>query len=218
MAKPKTYTLDCSDEYDQELSEAAVTLWITRYPAYTFAYHLNNLFELNLEYSDPIVVDIDGQEATVQAFIYQDTTRQLNYVLIENHTLDINDMGQRDFSQYDKTLIISGFEALQRMEEIRNELTNRTPLYSDDTQREREAQRLEIMDNGIIESAGIDFSDTDNPVIDSLMLPKNNKRALQLQKFLATQTDFLRNILYAIDNRIPDFEDGDIEYSIIHRE
>jgi len=211
----KTLILDCTDEYTEELSTSAVTMWITRYPVYTFAYHLNELFDIELEYNEPLKVTIDGQESTLPLYLYQDTIHMLNYILIENISLDINSQGQRAFSRYDKTLIINGFDPEIRMEQIRTELTSRTPFDSSIPDMGREARRLDIMDNGIIESACIDFSDPDHPVTDAITLPQSGKRVQRLQQYLTDQTKFMRDVLMAADYLLHEFEDVNADYNPI---
>lgn len=214
MAK-KMLILDCTDEYTEELSTSAVTMWITRYPVYTFAYHLNELFDIELEYNEPLKVTIDGQESTLPLYLYQDTIHMLNYILIENISFDSNTLGQRAFSRYDKTLIINGIEPEVRMEQIRTELTSRHPLNGGLPDMGREARRIEIMDNGIIESACIDFSDPDHPVTDAISLPQSGKRVQRLQQYLTDQTKFMRDVLMAADYLLHEFEDVNADYSTL---
>ncbi len=207
------YTLDIGNEYDEELSTSAVTLWTTNYPAYTFAYHLNELFDLKLSYDEPLEIIVDGREATLPLYLYQDAIHKLNYILVENSTLDINAQGQRSFSQYDKTLIINGFEAKERMEQLRADLTDRNREKQDLFDMRREARRIEIMDNGIIESASMDFSDPGNPILDTLVQPQSGKKSHRLQRYLNNQTQFIRDVFMAVDYRLSYFEDIDSHYS-----
>ena len=76
---------DYNEYFDSLFSMTSVTMWSTRYPAFTFAFYLNQLYGLELERRDDIVVTNAKKEIPCSVFSYQRNVDQLVFFLIENN-------------------------------------------------------------------------------------------------------------------------------------
>lgn len=205
MAKQTKYSLSVEDvysHYDEMLETTAMLAWNTSYSAYTFAFHLNQLYGLELQRRDDICLSTLKEEIQCSVYSYDDMVNHLSFYLIENGLSSRQQV--QELSYFDKTLLIHGPESFDRAQQIYDDLNAPERVETDLIAMQREALRLSFVNSGIVESESFDFSDPDEPR--SSMIAPNTTPNKKQQAFLDFQMKYIQGIFVELDDILVDFD------------
>ncbi len=202
MSRNKKFTLtteEILDPIDEMLESTSVLMWNTSYADYTFAFYLNQLYDMNLERRDQIFLSVSGKEVECSVFSQIDCENHLTYFLVESTQASRQKI--RQLSYFDKFLLIQGDFAHERMEQIYND-SNKTPQeVIDIVSMQRESLRQTFITSGIIQSACMEFSDEELPSTTITSNPTKSQR-----DFLLFQKEFIQSLLVQLDDLIGEYE------------
>lgn len=184
------------------LETTAILAWNTSYSAYTFAFHLNQLFGLELQRHDDIRLSTLKEEIQCSVYTYDDLVNHLSFYLIENGLASRQQV--RELSYFDKMLLIHGAEAFDRAQQIYDDLNAPERTGLDLIAMQRESLRMSFVSSGIVESVSFDFSDPDEPR--SSMIAANATPNKKQQAFLDYQKKYIQGIFVELDDMLEDFE------------
>lgn len=202
MAKKERLDFDYEDFFNEKLENIAVLMWNTRHPAFTFAFYLNQLYNLNLERRDDIASP-NGDESRCTLYSWQSNVDQQAYFLIEQ-PIDTANAGGTFF---DKILLIVGAEVFDTARRIYDETSQTIGIADSPTTPERDEMLRTFVETGIFESALFDFSDPDRP--ETTYFPSAARNAALQKKqdrFLKEQRDLISDLIIVLDPLLPDFE------------
>jgi hypothetical protein len=205
LAKQTKYSLSVEDvysHYDEMLETTAMLAWNTSYSAYTFAFHLNQLYGLELQRRDDICLSTLKEEIQCSVYSYDDMVNHLSFYLIENGLSSRQQV--QELSYFDKTLLIHGPESFDRAQQIYDDLNAPERTETDLIAMQREALRLSFVNSGIVESESFDFSDPDEPR--SSMIAPNTTPNKKQQAFLDFQMKYIQGIFVELDDILVDFD------------
>ncbi|MBP5327810.1 MAG: hypothetical protein J6Y98_07870 [Bacteroidales bacterium] len=201
MAKQEKFAFDYEEYLNEIFETTAILSWSTHYPAFTFAFYLNQLYNTQLERQDDIF--LEQKEGQMKCIVYfgKDTIKHIAYILVDNSD---NMMSPKKDKIFDKTLLIKGPDAFEIAQNIYDDLNAMAPtdVYLDNS----ETMRRLFLDSGILESALFDFSKPDDPKSTYFSDTQNEKTLRKRQKFMKEQRIFFSDILLAVDSLLPDFE------------
>lgn len=201
MPKQEKLKFDYEEYFNDKLETTAILMWSTHYQTFTFAFYLNQLYNIKLERRDSITLERKSGNYDCSVYSCQSNADQQAFFLIENpkETTAPN--------IFDKTLLIIGPDAHDFAEHIYNDLEATTVNNNDYITMERDEMRRTFVESGIFESAMFDFSDPDYPETTYFTDAKGNA-ALQKkrQRFLKEQREFVSDLIFALDPLLPDYE------------
>ena len=197
MARQEKLKFDYEEYFNEKLENTAVLMWSTHHQAFTFAFYLNQLYNLNLERRDDI--EADGG-TTYPLYSCQSNVDQLAFFLIERPGA-----ATLQGAYFDKMLLIMGADAFDTAQHIYDETSQSGSKLL--TTPERDEILGSFVETGIFESALFDFSDPDRPET-TYFQTTNGNAALQKKRarFLKEQREIVSDIILALDSLLPDYE------------
>ena len=202
---------DYSEYFESLFSMTSVTMWSTRYPAFTFAFYLNQLYGLELERRDDIVVSNAKKEIPCSVFSYQRNVDQLVFFLIENDPNSTQEIKQ--LSYFDKILLIMGPDAEKYSMNIYNDIMKPKPNSMNIAEIEREQLCKSFIENGIVEMGVFDFTDANDIRTNYFSSPATNETTKKKRlKFLQFYREYMTDLFVGLDELIPNFEDDKVDY------
>lgn len=203
---PKNDIIFGYDDYFNDLFERmSVIMWNTRYSVHTFAFYLNQLYNLRLERREDITLVSSKEPISCSVFSCCDNVDKSAVFLIENKKTPLTSQ-PREFSYFDKTLLVIAPDAAEKTDAIYNDI-NRPPSSPADIYSAcKEELRTSFIDNGIVESVIFDFSDPDNPVCSWFQPTDYKALSKQRQKFILFHKNHTIDLLVGLDKLLPDFE------------
>lgn len=202
MNRQEKLKFDYEEYFDGLFESTSILMWSTRYAAFTFAFYLNHLYEMNLEKRDDIIIEINGEPHSCPVYHRQDNVSHQTYILVDNTWGDT----KKRTVFFDKILLIIGADPGELAERILGDTTlasSSTGLLAN----ERDAMIESFVNSGILESALFDFSDSDNPRTSYFPSTAVKESVLKKQnQFLKVHRTFVADLLLALDSLLPDFE------------
>ncbi|MBP5190829.1 MAG: hypothetical protein J6031_07955 [Bacteroidales bacterium] len=196
MAKQEKFIFDYEGYFDEKLENTAILMWSTHHPAFTFAFYLNQLYNLNLERQD----DITSEGGNNKLYSYQSDADHHAFFLIEQPT-------QGSSAIFDKILLVMGADAFETAQYIYDETSKSVGQSHTTSPSERDTILQSFIENGIFESALFNFSDPDKP--ETTYFPNNTANAALQKKrarFLKEQREKVSDLIMALDPLLPNFD------------
>jgi len=216
MAKVNIFTELSLEYYDQLLCDASVVMWRTTHQPFTFAFYFNELYQLNLQRQEDIELTIKDKTVAFPVYGGREDINQMAFFLIENDPSTMS--GDAQFSYFDKIMLFIGPDAAVRAGQIVDDLERPRPECDNCFVSQREDRRIGFVEKGIVETALFDFSDPDFPTTTyfSLAAPGTTLRKKQ-KSYLDGQRKFVVNLLVALDDRMPNFEDDVCNFELTRK-
>jgi hypothetical protein len=201
MAKQEKLSFDYEEYLDELFETTAILTWSTHYPPFTFVFYLNQLYNMQLERQEDIILEQKSGQMKCTVYYGQDNIKHIAYILVDNSN---NPTGASRESIFDKTLLIKGPDAHHIARNIYDDINEERAIgeYADNN----EALLGMFVDSGILESAMFDFSDREEPKSTYFGDTQNEKMLRKQQRFMKEQRIFFSDILLAVDSLLPDFE------------
>ena len=201
MPKQEKLKFDFEEYFNEKLESTAILMWSTHYQTFTFAFYLNQLYNIKLERLDNITIERKSGNYNCSIYSYRSNVNQLAFFLIENP----NDNKVPNI--FDKTLLIIGPDAKDLAERIYKDMVHKHITKSNYIDSEREEMRHTFVEVGIFDSAMFNFSDPDYPETTYFANTTGNATLQKKrQRFLKEQREYVTDLIFAIDPLLPDYE------------
>ena len=205
MAKQEKLEFDYEGYFNGILEDTAILMWSTHHAAYTFAFYLNRLYNLNLERKENVTFKRKSGDISCPIYCRKDTVKRHTYILIDNS--GVQPETKKSITFFDKTLLIMGDEAHNIARRIHDETGAADESGSIIEDPYRDEMLKTFVNSGILESALFDFSNPDAPYTTYFPdTPGNETLQKKRQKFLKEQREFIIDLIIAIDSLLPDYE------------
>lgn len=204
MAKQEKLDFDYEEYFNEQFETTAVLMWNTHHAPFTFASYFNKLYNKQLERKDNITIHRKSGELICSVYLYQSNIKHMVFILIDSG----NYKSPSHF--FDKTMLIVGEGAYEEASAIYRDMNKNPENYDDYMMQEREDMRQRFLNSGVLESAMFDFSNPDYP--NTTYFPKQKLSAAmekKRQRFLKEQREFVIDLLMAVDELLPDFDQID---------
>ena len=188
---------DYEEYFNMMFKTASVLMWSSHIESYTFAFYLNQLYNLGLERCDNIEVGIGkSSSAECKLYSYVSNVKHMGYFLIDNGF-------DGKVNIFDKALLFYGHDARSEAEHMFGEMDAARVSDGED----RHAVMLQqFKDSGILESAVFDFSDPSNLWTSYFPRSASQQQLKIKQRFLKDQRTYACNLLLSLDAMLPDFD------------
>lgn len=201
MAKQEKLDWDYEEYFDEIFETTGVVMWNTHIPSFTFAFFLNELYQLKLQRQE--CVSLKKKKATTKCIVYSyvDAVMHTTYFFIENGQSTPG--AERANAYFDKVLLVMGPNGHETSRRIQHDLEPPSLFGNEDKSPEIKC----FVDSGILESAYFDYSDAEYP--QTSYFPQTNvNEALKKKQslFLKEQKDYLSDLILAVDHLIPNFD------------
>lgn len=205
MAKQEKLDFDYEEYFDSILETTAILMWSTRHEAYTFAFYLNQLYNMNLERRDNIKIERKSGDLNCSIFHHQSNLKRYTYILVDNG--NVQPTAKKNATFFDKTLFIMGEEARSTAQRIYDEIQTGDSTLGGFSDPDRDEMLKSFINSGILECALFDFSDPETPFT-SYFPETQASETLEKkrQKFLREQRLYITDLFLAIDSLLPDYE------------
>ena len=205
MAKQEKLDFNYEEYFDEMFEDTAVLMWTTHHRAFTFAFFLNQLYNLDLELRDNIVLQYKKKEIGCTVYSSQNDVDHMAYFLIDNSEASLPT--PKKTILFDKTLLIKGPGAQSKAEYIYSDLEQNSIADNNFVGQQRDELRNTFVNTGILESVLFDFSTPDEP--DTTYFPNSQgdtEKEKKRQRFLKEHREYVADLFMALDSMMPDFE------------
>ena len=205
MAKQEKLEFDYEEFFDETFERSSVLMWVTHLQAFTFAFYLNQIYNIRLERRENVVLHNKKGDLDCTVFSYQDNVSHIVYFLIDSR--NETPSGTKKTIIFDKTLLIIGPDARLKGEYIYKDLDEHRTNTDNYVNRQRDELRDTFVGSGIFESALFDFSDPDEPR--STYFPTsygNTEKEKKSLRFLKEHREYITDLFMALDSMMPDLD------------
>jgi hypothetical protein len=198
MARQERLKFDYEEYFNEKLEYTAVLMWNTHHQAFTFAFYLNQVYNLNLERRD----DIESGDGATLCPLYscQSDNNQIAFFLVDRPATT-----SMQSEYFDKIMLIVGADAFEIAQNIYNETSQSGEKLP--ASPEHEEILNSFVETGIFECAMFDFSDPDRP--ETTYFPTTNSNAALQKKrsrFMKEQRETVTDIILALESLLPEYD------------
>ena len=204
MAKQEILDYDFEEFFNETFERTSVLMFSTHHQAFTFAFYINQLYNMRLERRDDIVIHRKKGDVKYSVFYYQDNISHMVYFLVDSSSSML--AAPSTSTIFDKTMLIIGPDAYAKAQFIYDDL-NQSNINSESfVGQQRDELRNSFVNTGILESALFDFSDPEKPRTTYFTNSSSPEIEKKRMRFLNEQREFVTDLFIALDDMMPDFE------------